>query len=290
MDFDIANSDDEGNPIKVYRKVLDDLVYVNSLFSTAVYVGLSLTETKPTSLESRDECNAGADMAKRVVTYDVISFSFFLFSSLTAKTLKVFLNCHTRKELRNPIKKVVRVVMLLLSVIASVIGILFLMFSMVYVIQIRLGKLSCGTHAALLATMSMISIVSTALVIFVADASMAQRLVVCEVISFSFFLFSSIVAKTLEVYLNCHSREELKRQTNKVLRVTILLLLVCASIVGILFSVHSVVDIVQVGIGKLSCGSKVAPLAALSMILKVASALLIYVVVSYCIHKFKDLI
>ncbi|KAK6940433.1 hypothetical protein RJ641_029964 [Dillenia turbinata] len=233
-----------------------------SILRIQFFVGLSLAVTKPTSPESRDECNADEDMAKRVVIYEVISFSFFLFSSLIAKILEVFLNCHTRKELRNPIKKVVRIGMLILSVIASVTGILFLVFSMVYVIQFRLGKLSCGSDTALFTAISMISIVSTALIIFSivvpnffsnqakkfgseeecqANANMAQRLVVCEVISFSFFLFSSLVAS-----LNCHNIEELKHQINKVLMVAMLLLSVCASIVHILFLVLFMVDVVQV--------------------------------------------
>ncbi|KAL3573110.1 hypothetical protein D5086_027014 [Populus alba] len=78
--------------IEIYQKALDDLVNVNSLFTIAVFVGLSLAHPGEHSLEDRTECDADPDVAKRLVVFEVISFAFFLLSSLVAKTLKVHLN------------------------------------------------------------------------------------------------------------------------------------------------------------------------------------------------------
>ncbi|KAL7201202.1 hypothetical protein ACSBR1_032997 [Camellia fascicularis] len=68
---------------------LDDLVNVNSLLSIAVFVGLSYTTPGQRSLENRPECDAEPRQAKNLVVLEVVAFSFFLFSSLVAKSLKI---------------------------------------------------------------------------------------------------------------------------------------------------------------------------------------------------------
>ncbi|KAJ7009139.1 hypothetical protein NC653_007699 [Populus alba x Populus x berolinensis] len=53
----------------VHVTALDGIVNVNSLFTVAVFVGI--------------------DMAKNLLVFEVVSFSFFLFSSLVAQGLKL---------------------------------------------------------------------------------------------------------------------------------------------------------------------------------------------------------
>ncbi|KAK1393849.1 hypothetical protein POM88_012905 [Heracleum sosnowskyi] len=71
---------------------LDDLVNVNSLFTLAVFVGLSQASPGIRSLENRDECDAGPLVAKMLVLYEVVAFACFLLSSLVAKVLKLHIN------------------------------------------------------------------------------------------------------------------------------------------------------------------------------------------------------
>ncbi|KAI3856239.1 hypothetical protein MKW92_001403 [Papaver armeniacum] len=123
----------------VHVTALDGLVNVNSLFTIAVFVGLSLTTPGQHSLENKDICDAGIDVLLSL-------------SSLIAQGLKLAINLlnseYVDEALRAHINiKVLRFEMLG-SAIGSVMGCIFLMLSMVNVIEIRLGFLSCGSKAA----------------------------------------------------------------------------------------------------------------------------------------------
>ncbi|KAF5930660.1 hypothetical protein HYC85_031533 [Camellia sinensis] len=74
---------------EILKSGLDDLVNVNSLLSIAVFVGLSYATPGQRSLENRPECDAEPRQAENLVVLEVVAFSFFLFSSLVAKSLKV---------------------------------------------------------------------------------------------------------------------------------------------------------------------------------------------------------
>lgn len=163
--------------IDVHSKALDDLVNVNSLFTIAVFIGLSFASPKQHSLENRPECDADPVVAKTLVTYEVISFACFLVSSLAAKSLKVLLNFYKIRdyiELVGIPDKCLRKIILsstwrhtlfMVSALASACGIIFLTLSMVNVVQIRLGKLSCGSVYTLKSVISLTVLVSAALVL-----------------------------------------------------------------------------------------------------------------------------
>ncbi|XP_022758803.1 uncharacterized protein LOC111305484 [Durio zibethinus] len=155
------------NVREIHQKALDDLVNVNSLFTLAVFVGLSLARQGERSLENRTECDAGANNAKRLVVNEVASFACFLLSSLVAKALKIHVTICQEEDFKHTRNQVVRGCMLLLSVWASVFGCIFLTISMVDVIQIKVGKLSCGSVYAWRATGALIAIVLLALSIYV---------------------------------------------------------------------------------------------------------------------------
>ncbi|CAI8612467.1 unnamed protein product [Vicia faba] len=55
---------------------LDGLVNVNSLFTIAVFVGLSLTTPGQRSLENRTSCDAGIDVEKKLLVYEVVLVQF----------------------------------------------------------------------------------------------------------------------------------------------------------------------------------------------------------------------
>lgn len=156
-----------------HLKLLDDLVNVNSLFTLAVFVGLSQASPGIRSLEDRDECNAGPGVAKMLVLYEVVAFASFLLSSLVAKVLKliitmdgkIFKTIHKGIELKDGL--------LVLTACASVSGIILLTLSVVNVVQVRIGLYSCGSAEARRAIWALCTIVSIALVIYVMSLSTA---------------------------------------------------------------------------------------------------------------------
>ncbi|KAL3358849.1 hypothetical protein AABB24_015770 [Solanum stoloniferum] len=158
----------------VHVTALDGLVNVNSLFTIAVFVGLSLTTPGQKSLEDRTACDAGIDVVKKLLVFEVVSFSFFLFSSLVAQGLKLAINLLNSKDVDEAFRahinlKVLRLGMMA-SAIGSVMGCLFLMLSIVNVIQIRLGVLSCGSKSAIHAVSTLLVLVTSALVVYISTA------------------------------------------------------------------------------------------------------------------------
>ncbi|XP_051143786.1 uncharacterized protein LOC127260146 [Andrographis paniculata] len=158
----------------VHVTALDGLVNVNSLFTIAVFVGLSLTTPGQRSLENRSACDAGVDVAKKLLVFEVVSFSFFLFSSLVAQGLKLAINLLNSKDVDEIFRahinlKVLRLGMLG-SAVGSVMGCLFLMLSMVSVIEIRLGMLSCGSKSSAHAVAALVVLVTSALLVYISTA------------------------------------------------------------------------------------------------------------------------
>eukprot|EP00252_Welwitschia_mirabilis_P013434 TRINITY_DN2954_c0_g1_i1.p1 TRINITY_DN2954_c0_g1~~TRINITY_DN2954_c0_g1_i1.p1 ORF type:complete len:191 (-),score=9.11 TRINITY_DN2954_c0_g1_i1:278-850(-) len=155
----------------IHVAALDGLVNVNSLFTVAVFVGLSLATHGQRSLDDRGACDAGEDIARNLVVFEVTSFGSFLFSSLIAQGLKLAIILNNSKEVHDAIKAYINNKMLrlgmLASAIGSVLGCLFLVLSMINVIQIRLGVLSCGGSASVRATLSLVALVVTALIVYI---------------------------------------------------------------------------------------------------------------------------
>ncbi|KAF2284675.1 hypothetical protein GH714_029068 [Hevea brasiliensis] len=287
------------------------------------------------SLENRSACDAGIDVAKKLLVFEVVSFSFFLFSSLIAQGLKLAINLLNSKDVDEAFRahinlKVLRFGMMG-SAVGSVMGCIFLVLSMVNVIQIRLGMLSCGSKSAvhavtalvLLEELQKISVMERlnthkvldtidihqkalddlvnvnslfTIAVFVGlslahpgehsledraecdpDRRLAKRLVVSEVLSFAFFLLSSLVAKTLKVHLNIYREKDFRKIKFKIIRGGMLLMSAWGSILGCVFLTASMVDVIQIRVGKISCGSVYAFRAAGSLIAIVLLALGIYV-------------
>ncbi|KAG6680718.1 hypothetical protein I3842_13G057200 [Carya illinoinensis] len=138
--------------IEIHLRALADLVNVNSLFTVAVFVGLSFANSEVQSLEVRPECNADFKMSERLVV-------------LVATTLKVHLNIYGKEDFKKPVLKTYS--RLLLAAWGSILGCVFLVLSMIDVIQIRIGKLSCGSRSTVRSVASLVSIVGLAFIIYV---------------------------------------------------------------------------------------------------------------------------
>ncbi|KAF8041319.1 hypothetical protein BT93_A0050 [Corymbia citriodora subsp. variegata] len=138
--------------VDVHQKALDDLVNVNSLFTVAVFVGLAFASPEQQNIAGNEECEAGVRVARRLVKNEVISFACYLFSSLVAKSLKTHLftyvvTPHTQEEINDLSSKVLRGTLFALSTSTSVVGGVLLLYSMVDMIQLRLGTIACkGTE------------------------------------------------------------------------------------------------------------------------------------------------
>ncbi|PIA52472.1 hypothetical protein AQUCO_01000388v1 [Aquilegia coerulea] len=155
----------------VHVTALDGLVNVNSLFTIAVFVGLSLTTPGQKSLEMKSACDADINHARRLLVFEVVSFSFFLFSSLVAQGLKLAINLLNSKDVDEAFRAHINLTVLkfgmLGSAFGSVMGCVFLVLSMVNVIEIRLGILSCGSRSTVRAVATLITLVSSGLVIYI---------------------------------------------------------------------------------------------------------------------------
>ncbi|TXG60700.1 hypothetical protein EZV62_015273 [Acer yangbiense] len=129
--------------IDVHLTALDDLVNVNSLFTIAVFIGMSIASPNQHSLEIRQECDTGPILSKRLILYEVVSFACFLLSSLLAKSLKVLINL---KKIKRKIKRIPKVDRLFKD--------------------IKVGKLSCGSDYAQHSVVCLVVIVTTALLLY----------------------------------------------------------------------------------------------------------------------------
>ncbi|XP_059626291.1 uncharacterized protein LOC132269206 isoform X2 [Cornus florida] len=86
--------------LDTYTNVVDEIVSVNSLFTLGVFIGLSFASRDQTSLECRPGCTAGVGSARRLVVFEVLSFSLFIYSSLVAKCANFLLSLYRDEELR----------------------------------------------------------------------------------------------------------------------------------------------------------------------------------------------
>ncbi|KAI7982258.1 hypothetical protein LOK49_LG15G00957 [Camellia lanceoleosa] len=165
----MSSSSSSGRQISpdVYNKAVDDLVNVNKLFTLAVFLGLALATTRPHSLANRAECNVGIRVSKRLIVFEVLSFSCFLSSTLVAMAVKLHLNMSRSRggslEMQFLCVKHQRERMVFVAGLTSFLAYFFLMLSIVDIIQIRLGKMSCYGAKSLTASVSVVSIISVAL-------------------------------------------------------------------------------------------------------------------------------
>ncbi|KAL8093742.1 uncharacterized protein LOC141693145 [Apium graveolens] len=167
---------DEGIDVKeIHMKLLDDLVNINSLMTLAVFVGLSLATPNTRSLDSRNECHAGPKEAKMLILYEVIAFSCFFLSSMLAKVLKLhlYLDGADDKYTFTSENIDLKELMIALSACGSTAGIVSVTLSIVKIIEVRIGLLSCGCRESTAAVLCLGILVGFALVIYVVSMAIA---------------------------------------------------------------------------------------------------------------------
>ncbi|XP_008386072.1 uncharacterized protein [Malus domestica] len=167
---------------RIHIMALDGIVNVNSLFSFAPFVGLTFyptTDPADMLIGSNTACVAGASSAEGLIAFHVYSFSSFLFSSLVALALKQAIkisedigedNGDGSSVSHSHIGQVNRVALrvgTLVSAFGSVVGCGFLVMTLVDLVQIKLGRLGCGSLYTLAAIGPLVTLVPLALVIYV---------------------------------------------------------------------------------------------------------------------------
>ncbi|RVW19455.1 hypothetical protein CK203_114594 [Vitis vinifera] len=125
---------------------LDNIVSLNFLCVASSFLGLSLTTIGLRSMDGHLDCDPNINTIKSLMLFEVISFAFFLTSSLVAYDLKIMISLVNAAELNEEFRshfnrKSIRKVMLCV-IFSSILGCLFLILSIVYILQIRLGILS----------------------------------------------------------------------------------------------------------------------------------------------------
>ncbi|XP_027337663.1 uncharacterized protein LOC113851396 [Abrus precatorius] len=163
----------------VHITALDAIVNVNSLFTLAVFIGLTWNPNDPqNSLNTDPSCAPTSTIAQNLVAFHVYSFSSFLFSSLIALALKQAIRLsrsssssfhypHAVEFLAVYINRTALRVGMLVSGAGSVAGCGFLMLALVNVAQIKLGTLACGSSHTLAAVVPLLILVPIALLIYV---------------------------------------------------------------------------------------------------------------------------
>lgn len=161
----------------IHVMALDSIVNVNSLFTLALFLGLTwypTTDTRTTLIGDDSGCAAGPHIAEGLISFHVYSFSSFLFSSLIALALKQTITISKGggggELLGVPMGDVNKVCLrlgTLVSAFGSVFGCGFLMMALVDLVQIKLGTLACGSLYTFAAVGPLVTLVPLALFIYV---------------------------------------------------------------------------------------------------------------------------
>ncbi|CAK8575892.1 unnamed protein product [Lathyrus sativus] len=164
----------------IHIMALDGIVNANSLFTLALFLGITSTNTNSTLIGDNPACIAGPSVAESLMAYHVYSFSSFLFSSLIALAIKNVIsiskgidgavatnNLVRGYELTGEVNTVALRLGTLVSAFGSVFGCGFLVMALVDLVQIKLGTLACGSHHTLSAIAPLLILVPSALLIYV---------------------------------------------------------------------------------------------------------------------------
>ncbi|KAL9296574.1 hypothetical protein ACSQ67_022470 [Phaseolus vulgaris] len=169
---------------RIHIMALDGIVNVNSLFTLALFLGITTTSTTNTLIDADDtDCAAGTSISEGLIAFHVYSFSSFLFSSLIALALKNVINfskdvddgdvlaaANNNNSWVHSVAKINTVVLrlgTLVSAFGSVFGCGFLVVALVDLVQIKLGTIACGSPHTFAAVTPLLVLVPSALLIYV---------------------------------------------------------------------------------------------------------------------------
>nr|ACG42582.1 hypothetical protein [Zea mays] len=189
MDGDVATGGGGSAGTSILITALDGIVNVNSLFTLAAFLGLAWRPSSdgPGLADGADRtgnpCAAGDRAESDLVSFHVLAFACFLFSSLVALCLKQLVRTYPAPHRRRAasasasagggrtarINRAALRVGILASAVGSVAGCGFLMMALVNVVQVKLGRLGCGAGgaAAWAAVVPLVTLVPSAMLIYI---------------------------------------------------------------------------------------------------------------------------
>ncbi|KAL3752548.1 hypothetical protein ACJRO7_000023 [Eucalyptus globulus] len=151
--------------------MLGDLVSVNTLFTFAVFIGISFASSNPQTLELRKGCQADRQTTIKLLVNEVVSFVCFLLSSVLATAVKMNLSMYVVFKSKGPtsfnFSGPIWNAIILVSTLGSILGCVYLTLSMVDVVRVLLGKIDCRASDTVQAAGSLVGIDSLALIIYV---------------------------------------------------------------------------------------------------------------------------
>ncbi|CAN6242407.1 unnamed protein product [Urochloa humidicola] len=175
----------------VHVKALEGIVSANTFFTVAVFIGITGTITPSSTIPPA--CVAGDDIARTFFLFEILSFGFYLLSSLLAQGMKLAVtllaadefygdtdqkpppsdDCEEMpawraagpRERRRAVLRFARP-MMLLAAGCSILGTFFLLLSMVDAIQLKFGLVSCGSTLAVGATLGLSALVVAGLLFY----------------------------------------------------------------------------------------------------------------------------
>ncbi|XP_057801504.1 uncharacterized protein LOC131016789 [Salvia miltiorrhiza] len=164
---------DNGKNTSIHVTALDGIVSVNSLFTMSLFIGFSMTVPENATTVSNPACTTSSETVRRLIVFEVVSFSFFLFSSLVAQSLKLQINLRNSMDPTDPHKADINVdhlkYCLFASAVGSAVGSTFLTMSIVDFIRVKLGSLSCGGKPVY-AVVTLLVFVGSGLLVYVITA------------------------------------------------------------------------------------------------------------------------
>ncbi|KAG6583401.1 uncharacterized protein LOC111464928 [Cucurbita moschata] len=158
---------------RIHVMALDGIVNVNSLFTFAVFLGITWYPTADPAvnlLPDGDDgpCAPAAAAAQSLIACHVYSFSCFLFSSLVASALKQAIRIIGRDDGEHGVAYAPALRMgMVASAVGSVLGCGFLVAALLNLVQIKLGTLSCRRWETVAAAVPLVSLVPMALFIYI---------------------------------------------------------------------------------------------------------------------------
>jgi hypothetical protein len=174
-------------------KALEGIVSANTFFTVAVFIGITGTITPSSGISPN--CLPGDDIARNFFLFEILSFGFYLLSSLVAQGMKLAVtllaadvfyadgdaakpalpsdDCEEMpawraaapRERRRTVLRYAQP-MMLLAAACSIMGTFFLLLSMVDAIQLKFGLVSCGIPLAVGATLALAALVLGGLVFY----------------------------------------------------------------------------------------------------------------------------
>ncbi|CAI0540257.1 unnamed protein product [Linum tenue] len=177
---------------KIHVTALDGIVNVNSLFTLALFLGLSQPiSSSAASLVTDPSCAAASSTGEDFLVFHVYAFSSFLFSSLVALAIKqaIVLSDNSAADITSATNFAAAVVDnvlgpgyyeslvhvnlkalrlgTLISGLGSILGCGFLTLALVNLVQIKLGVLSCGSLYTVAAIAPLVTLVPLASIVYV---------------------------------------------------------------------------------------------------------------------------